>query len=291
MKSMTGYGLGEQKDENFQIKIEIKSVNNRYLDINPRMPRFITYTEEDVKSLIKKKSNRGKVDVFISFDFLNSDDLNIEVDYELAKKYYDAGIIMSSKYDMQNDITTSKILSLPDVVKISQREFDTNFVKDSLLQVVDEAVNNLIYMREKEGLKIKEDFKVKLLNIEQLVGKIKLREPITLQENEDKLKNRIKKYLEESQIEESRILTEIAILLDKLSIDEEITRLNIHVKNFNDIIESNTVVGRKLDFLLQEFNREANTIGSKSNDIEILNLVVELKSEIEKLREQVQNVE
>lgn len=291
MKSMTGYGLSEFKNENYYIKIEIKSVNNRFLDINARLPRFLLFAEEELKSLIKQKLNRGKVDVFINFEFLNSDNVDLEIDYTLAKKYYDAGLFMSSKYDIQNDITTSKILSMPDVVNISDAEIDPDVVKSYLLKTADEAADGLISMREIEGSKLKEDFEVKLSNINQLVKKIQKRAPITLKDNEVKLRDRIDKYIEESEVEEARILTEIAILLDKLSIDEEITRLFIHVKSFNDIINSNGAVGRKLDFLLQEFNREANTIGSKSNDIETLNLVVELKSEIEKLREQVQNVE
>ncbi|MGI5949689.1 YicC/YloC family endoribonuclease [Peptoniphilus sp.] len=291
MKSMTGYGLSEFKDENYHIKVEIKSVNNRFLDINTRLPRFLLFAEEEIKSLLKQKLNRGKVDVFINFEFLNSDNVDLEIDYTLAKKYYEAGLIMGSKYDIENDITTSKILSMPDVVNISDAEIDPDVIKAYLLQTTEEAVNGLIGMREVEGSKLKEDFEVKLSNINSLVQKIQKRAPITLKENEVKLRDRIDKYLEESEVEEARILTEIAILLDKLSIDEEITRLFIHVKSFNDIINSNGAVGRKLDFLLQEFNREANTIGSKSNDIETLNLVVELKSEIEKLREQVQNVE
>lgn len=291
MNSMTGYGLSEYKDENFHIKVEIKSVNNRYLDINTRLPRFLLFAEEELKHLIKKKLYRGKVDVFINFEFLNSDNLDIEIDYALAKKIYDAGKLMSEDYDIKNDITTSKLLSMPDVVKMSDAEIDVNLLKSLLLKTAEDAVNSLISMRESEGNKLKEDFKLKLSNINSLTEKIEIRAPITLEDNEKKLRERINKYLDESEIEESRILTEIAIILDKLSIDEEITRLFIHVKNFNDIINTNGAIGRKLDFLLQEFNREANTIGSKSSDIEILNIVVDLKSEIEKLREQVQNVE
>lgn len=291
MNSMTGYGLSEYKDENFYIKVEIKSVNNRYLDINTRLPRFLLFAEEELKSLIKRKLYRGKIDVFINFEFLNSDNLDIEIDYALAKKIYDAGNLMSRDYDIKNDITTSKLISMPDVIKMSDAKVDVDLLKNLLFKTAEDAVNSLIIMREKEGAKLKEDFKLKLTNINTLTEKIESRAPVTLKDNENKLRDRINKYLDESEIEESRILTEIAIILDKLSIDEEITRLFIHVKNFNDIINTNGAIGRKLDFLLQEFNREANTIGSKSNDIEILNIVVDLKSEIEKLREQVQNVE
>ncbi len=291
MNSMTGYGLSEYKDENFYIKVEIKSVNNRYLDINTRLPRFLLFAEEELKSLIKRKLYRGKIDVFINFEFLNSDNLDIEIDYALAKKIYDAGNLMSRDYDIKNDITTSKLISMPDVIKMSDAKVDVDLLKNLLFKTAEDAVNSLISMREKEGAKLKEDFKLKLTNINTLTEKIESRAPVTLKDNENKLRDRINKYLDESEIEESRILTEIAIILDKLSIDEEITRLFIHVKNFNDIINTNGAIGRKLDFLLQEFNREANTIGSKSNDIEILNIVVDLKSEIEKLREQVQNVE
>jgi len=288
---MTGYGTYEKRDENFYFKVEMKSVNNRYLDINTRLPKTLLYMEEDIKSLIKQKINRGKVDVFISFEILNSEETEIDVDYTLLQKYINISEELKSKYNIKNDLTFSKVLNINDVFRPLKIDIDEDLVKNKLSEVVKEATNNLYKMREFEGEKIKVDLIKKLEDISKIIEFINSRSNITLEENEKKLRERVTNYLDSNEIEENRILTEVAIMLDKLSIDEEITRLKIHLKNFNVIINSKDIMGRKLDFLIQEINREANTIGSKSNDIEISSSVVELKSEIEKLREQVQNLE
>lgn len=291
MNSMTGYGLFEKKCEDFYIKVEMKSVNNRYLDMNVRMPGSIMYAEEAVRSFIKSKIKRGKVDVFINFEYLDSSQVEIDIDYELLNKYISISKELEEKYGLSSDLSFSKIMKDSNIVKAQKADFDGDYIKEELLKVLDEAAKDFLKSRAFEGEKIREDFKIKLNEVERLTDFVEERAPISLKENENRLRERVAEFLQSSEVNEDRILTEIAIMLDKLSIDEEITRLKIHIQNFNDIINEEGPIGRKLDFLIQELNREANTIGSKSNDIEITSAVVMLKSEIEKLREQAQNVE
>ena len=291
MNSMTGYGLFEKKCEDFYIKVEMKSVNNRYLDMNVRMPGSIMYAEEAVRSFIKSKIKRGKVDVFINFEYLDSSQVEIDIDYELLNKYISISKELEEKYGLSSDLSFSKIMKDSNIVKAQKADFDGDYIKEELLMVLDEAAKDFLKSRAFEGEKIREDFKIKLDEVERLTYFIEERAPLSLKENENRLRERVAEFLQSSEVNEDRILTEIAIMLDKLSIDEEITRLKIHIQNFNDIINEEGPIGRKLDFLIQELNREANTIGSKSNDIEITSAVVMLKSEIEKLREQAQNVE
>lgn len=291
MNSMTGYGLFERKCEDFYIKVEMKSVNNRYLDMNVRMPGSIMYAEEAVRSFIKSKIKRGKVDVFINFEYLDSSQVEIDIDYELLNKYISISKELEENYGLSSDLSFSKIMRDSNIVKAQKADFDGDYIKEELLKVLDEAAKDFLKSRAFEGEKIREDFKVKLDEVERLTYFVEERAPISLKENENRLRERVAEFLQSSEVNEDRILTEIAIMLDKLSIDEEITRLKIHIQNFNDIINEEGPIGRKLDFLIQELNREANTIGSKSNDIEITSAVVMLKSEIEKLREQAQNVE
>ncbi len=288
---MTGYGLFEKKCEDFYIKVEMKSVNNRYLDMNVRMPGSIMYAEEAVRSFIKSKIKRGKVDIFINFEYLDSSQVEIDIDYELLNKYISISKELEENYGLSSDLSFSKIMKDSNIVKPQKADFDGDYIKEELLKVLDEAAKDFLKSRAFEGEKIREDFKIKLDEVERLTYFIEERAPISLKENENRLRERVAEFLQSSEVNEDRILTEIAIMLDKLSIDEEITRLKIHIQNFNDIINQEGPIGRKLDFLIQELNREANTIGSKSNDIEITSSVVMLKSEIEKLREQAQNVE
>lgn len=291
MNSMTGYGLFEKKCEDFYIKVEMKSVNNRYLDMNVRMPSSIMYAEEAVRSFIKSKIKRGKVDVFINFEYLDSSQVEIDIDYELLNKYIIISKELEENFGLSSDLSFSTIMKDSSIVKAQKADFDGDYIKEELLKVLDEAAKDFIKSRAFEGEKIREDFKTKLDEVERLTYFIEERAPISLKENENRLRDRVAEFLQPSEVNEDRILTEIAIMLDKLSIDEEITRLKIHIQNFSDIINQEGPIGRKLDFLIQELNREANTIGSKSNDIEITSAVVMLKSEIEKLREQAQNVE
>lgn len=291
MNSMTGYGLFEKKCEDFYIKVEMKSVNNRYLDMNVRMPGSIMYAEEAVRSFIKSKIKRGKVDVFINFEYLDSSQVEIDIDYELLNKYISISKELEEKYGLSSDLSFSKIMKDSNIVKAQKADFDGDYIKEELLKVLDDAAKDFLKSRAFEGEKIREDFKIKLDEVERLTYFIEERAPLSLKENENRLRERVAEFLQSSEVNEDRILTEIAIMLDKLSIDEEITRLKIHIQNFNDIINEEGPIGRKLDFLIQELNREANTIGSKSNDMEVTSAVVMLKSEIEKLREQAQNVE
>ena len=226
MNSMTGYGLFEKRSEDFYIKVEMKSVNNRYLDINVRMPSSIMYAEESVKSFIKSKIKRGKVDVFINFEYLDSSDVKIDVDYELLNKYISISKDLQEKFGVIEDLSFSKLMEDPNIFKPQKSEFDGDYIKDELLKVVDLAAKDFVEARNIEGEKIKEDFLVKLEEIKNITDFIENRAPITLKENEERLRERVSEYLDSSEIDEDRILTEIAIMIDKLSIDEEITRLN-----------------------------------------------------------------
>lgn len=291
MNSMTGYGMGSFNSSNHSIKIEIKSVNNRYLDINVRTPRILISYDELIKKLIKEKISRGKVDIFINFNTLNSKNLNIDVDLDLAEKYYEISEKLSKRLSITNDFSIKNLLENEDIIRIEDEELGSDEIEDIILKATNEALENFIIMRENEGNKILSDFRIKLGRIKEIVDKINCLAPVSLKERENKLREKIETYLDEKIVDEKSFQTEIAIMMDKLAIDEEITRLYIHIDSFNDIMYTKEPMGRKLDFLLQEFNREVNTIGSKTDNIEILNLVVKLKSEIEKLREQVQNIE
>ncbi|MFR4555778.1 MAG: YicC family protein, partial [Peptoniphilus sp.] len=233
MNSMTGYGLFEKKCEDFYIKVEMKSVNNRYLDMNVRMPGSIMYAEEAVRSFIKSKIKRGKVDVFINFEYLDSSQVEIDIDYELLNKYISISKELEENYGLSSDLSFSKIMKDSNIVKAQKADFDGDYIKEELLKVLDEAAKDFLKSRAFEGEKIREDFKIKLDEVERLTDFVEERAPISLKENENRLRERVAEFLQSSEVNEDRILTEIAIMLDKLSIDEEITRLKIHIQNFN----------------------------------------------------------
>ena len=292
LKSMTGYGKGEYENELYRFTIEIKSVNHRYNDISVKMPRHISYLEDTIKRSIKEKISRGKVDVYINLEYVNDSSVDVKVDIPLALSYKNALEELRVELNIEDNIRLNNILSMNEVVKTQRKNVDENLVADCLMKSLSMAIEHITDMRQKEGLELKKDMLIKLDNIENFLQIIEERSPSLVIEYKDKLKDRIDELLDHNvSIDEERLSSEVAIFADKSSIDEEIVRLKSHIKQFISILEEEDSVGRKLDFLIQEFNREINTIGSKANDIIISKNVVELKAELEKIREQVQNIE
>lgn len=284
--------MGEYENEEYRFKIEIKSVNHRYNDISIRMPRYISYLEDALKKKIKLYVKRGKVDVFINLEYVSDSSVDIKVDLPLAKSYKLALEDIKRELGLEDSIRLNNILSIPDIIKFDKKEVDDDLISESLFNAIDIALNNLDQMRASEGESLKEDMLLKLEEAETKIKLIEERAPIVVLEYKDKLEERIKELVDKDlSIDKERLSTEVAILADKASIDEEVVRLASHINQFRMIFKEEDAIGRKLDFLIQEFNREINTIGSKSNDISISNNVVDLKSIIEKLREQIQNIE
>lgn len=291
MYSMTGYGMGEHSNEKFHVKVEIKSVNNRYCDIAIRLPKNLIALEDKIKREIRNSVSRGKIDVFINIENLESDNSEIDVDLDLAKQYFDAFTKLRENLNIKDEISLSDIYKMQGVITATAKDEDIEEYWNVLSVALNTAIKNFLEMRKTEGENLKLDIEEKLRNIKKSSEAINEKAPISLEENTNKLKENIKNNLKDENLDIQRLTTEVAIMCDKLSIDEEITRIFLHISQFNDIINLNEPVGRKLDFLIQELNREVNTVGSKSTDIEILNNVVNLKSEIEKIREQIQNIE
>ncbi|NLI89582.1 MAG: YicC family protein [Epulopiscium sp.] len=293
IKSMTGYGRGEYIEGDRQAIVEISSVNNRYLDTNIRMPRSIAYFEEDIRKYVQKHVARGKLDIYITYSSQDEDDVSISVNESLCKKYVSTLREVQDKYDLIDDISTMNITSLPDVLLIEKDQTDKDKIWEIVSKALEEAVSSLNDMRSSEGRMLKADLILKTQNIFTIIDDINDRCPLIVDRYKQKLYKKILETLDslEVEVEESRVLTEVAIFSDRTSIDEELTRLRSHITQLNGILNEGGVVGRKLDFLLQEINRESNTIGSKASDELTTKYVIELKSEIEKIREQVQNIE
>ncbi len=293
IKSMTGFGRSEYTDGKRNITVEIKSVNHRYCDVTVKMPRRYGFVEDKVKSAVKSKLRRGKIDVSIMVENITENDINIKLNEPIAHQYYDNLKALQNSFDLCGDISLALLATMPDVMKAIPDVEDEEEMTKAILIPVEEAALNLEKMREAEGEKLSEDLLIKKDNIKKLLDKISERAPQVVVDYTAKLKERITELLAgNASLPEERILTEAAIFADKCAIDEEITRLNSHLIQLEKILGSgNEAEGKKLDFLVQEMNREANTIGSKANDITITNYMLEIKSEIEKVREQVQNIE
>lgn len=292
IKSMTGFGRGEHNDELYNLKIEIKAVNHRYNDITVKMPRHISYLEEKVKKIIKEEINRGKVDCYINLEYINQSSTEIKVDIELAKSYKLALEELSNELNLKDDIRLNNILNISDIIKTERKELDEDTIWNSLKEALDIALTDIMTMKTAEGEALKEDMTMRLKFIEEIILRIEKRSPVVVEEYRDKLHERIKSLLDkDANIDEDRIAYEVVFFADKSNIDEEVVRLKSHINQFMNILEESDAIGRKLDFLIQEMNREINTIGSKANDMMISQDVVEVKAEIEKIREQVQNVE
>ncbi|MBQ6901166.1 MAG: YicC family protein [Firmicutes bacterium] len=293
IKSMTGFGRAEYSDGKRNIIVEIKSVNHRYFDISIKMPRRYGFAEDKVKNAVKDRIRRGKVDVSIMVENITENDVNIKLNTMVAKQYYDNLMELRENFDVSGDITLQFLSTLPDVMKAIPDVEDEDEITKAILIPVAEAAANLEEMRAIEGEKLAEDLIAKGAHVKEILDQIAERAPQVAANYTEKLRARITELLGSSvQVPEDRILVEAAIFADKCAIDEEITRLNSHLVQLKDIITKSTQPdGKKLDFLVQEMNREANTIGSKANDITITGHMLDIKSEIEKIREQVQNIE
>lgn len=293
MKSMTGYGRGECTLYNRKFVVEIKAVNHRYNDITVKMPRTMIAYEDAIKKAIAAKVFRGKIDVYVNFESFSEDDINIAVNENLAKGYVTALNSIKDKFNINDEITLDLVAKFPDLITVDKgvtSEEAGNEIYECLMNAVNESVENFVGMRTKEGEALKINILEKLDAIYSAVNKINKRAPEVAKDYRKRLEEKLKE-LDEIQADESRILTEVLIFSDKACIDEEITRLYSHIEQMKLIVKENVPVGRKLDFLIQEMNREVNTIGSKSNDLIITNIIVDTKSEIEKIREQIQNIE
>lgn len=282
-----------QSEENsiLNFSIEMKSVNHRYLDINIRMPKAMISLEEKIRNMISKRLNRGKVDVFINYKNYGNSTAEPVLNINLAKAYFDCLKEIENELHTIDDITTTKIARFPDVITVVEKEENLDDILNEISPLINNALELMEQMRIREGEKLKEDILIKIEHIYNMVVEIeKLADTIPLNYKK-KLEERLGELLTEVEIDESRIALEVAILSDKSAIDEEITRLKSHLSQFKDTLELDEAIGRKLDFIIQEMNREANTIASKSIDINMTNYVIEIKNTIEKIREQVQNIE
>ena len=293
IKSMTGFGRGESVNEKRSVTVEIKSVNHRYCDVSCKLPRTYSFAEDSIKKTVKEIVKRGKVDIYVSIQNLEEGDVEISLNRETAKQYYDNLNALKDEFGFQEEVSLEYLASLPDVLKSRPKEEDEDEIIGILNQAAGKAAIELDKMRTVEGEKLAEDLMMRAGTIKELVDNIRDRAPLVPSEHKEKLTNRIKDLIGDSvDIPEDRILVEAAIFADKCNIDEELTRLYSHMDQLKSIINESTVPsGKKLDFLVQEMNREANTIGSKANDIEITANMLKIKAEIEKIREQVQNIE
>lgn len=293
IRSMTGYGRGEATQNGRKITVELRSVNNRYLDCGVKMPRAYIFAEDAIKTRVGKAISRGKVDVFINIVQTEGEAFAVAVNEELAKSYIDAlqKLITMGAGQVESSYRATDLARFPDVLTVEKKEEDLEAIAEEICAVLDVALEDFNRMREREGEKLANDILNRANIIEEFTGKVEQRSPQTVAEYRARLEAKMQEVLQNTQLEESRILTEAAIFADKIAVDEETVRLRSHLEQLRDMLSKGGATGRKLDFLIQEFNRETNTIGSKCNDIEISRMVVDMKAEIEKIREQVQNVE
>ena len=290
IKSMTGYGRANNSKNDREYQIEIKSVNHRYLDINVKIPRQISYLEDAIKKEISNKVKRGKIDVFVTFNNNSLEGRTIKLNTELAKAYIDELKKLAEKESILSDIQVTEISKYPDVLNI-QNEQDDDKIKEEVIETLQESLDNFINMRQIEGNKISEDLLSRIEYIHKKVNEISKLSTGLIDEYVVKLETRIKEILKDQEIDKQRLAQEVVIYADKCSVEEEITRLNSHTTQFKNLLNSDEAVGKKLDFIIQEMNRETNTIGSKANNLDITNIVIDLKTEIENIREQIQNIE
>ena len=293
VRSMTGYGRGDQSFEGLQVTVELRAVNNRYLDCTVKMPRAYIFAEDAMKARVQSAVGRGKVDVFVTMTHSGGDDLVVTVNEELAKSYLDA---LKRLHELgggrvKKDFRATDLARFPDVLTVEKQEEDSDLVKERLLAVLDLAIVDFNSMREREGERLAADIMSRADTIETLLGEVEKLSPQTVADYRARLEGKMREMLQTVQIDESRLLTEAAIFADKVAVDEETVRLHSHLSQLRELLAAGGAVGRKLDFLIQEFNRETNTIGSKCSDLEVTRRVVDMKAEIEKIREQVQNLE
>lgn len=292
IKSMTGFGRANIVDENhYSFSIEMRSVNHRYLDLNIRMPKSIISLEEKIRAAVGERLSRGKVDIFITYKNYECSNSEAVLNIALADSYIKCLKQISDRYDIKNDIPLSLISKFPEVVRLEEKEEDLETIWIGLRSALNDALDLLVDMRLREGKKLREDIISKCNYIKEMVNKVANLSPEVVKQYRIKLSDRLSELSDNIPVDENRIAMEVAVFADKASIDEEITRLYSHINQLTETLDLNESIGRKLDFIVQEMNREANTIASKSQNIEITNLILNVKNEIEKIREQVQNIE
>lgn len=291
IKSMTGYGRAVGVFADKQITVEVRSVNNRYLDCAVKLPRLYAFCEDAVKQAVKQSVTRGKVDVFVTVNLTQSTDVSIGLNRPVLEGYLAALRAIAEGYPVRDDVSVSTLSRLPDVFTVEKAEQDEELLKSQLLGVVEEALQGYDAMRRKEGEALAKDLTAKAEGILQNVAFVEERSPRSVAEYREKLYAKMQEVLQSASVDEARILTEAAIFADKVAVDEETVRLRSHLDQLRAMLSSSEPIGRKLDFLMQEINRETNTIGSKCADLEIARTVVDMKAELEKIREQVQNIE
>lgn len=291
IKSMTGYGRAQQLVDGMNITVEIKSVNHRYFEFSSKLPRSYGFLDEKLKSFFNGKLTRGKMECYVQIEAVEEPDTVISLNHSLVKGYLDAYKELSETYGLENNIKVSDISRVSDIFTVRKQAADEEKIWNAVSVVAQSALEGFVAMREREGERLKADILLRLDEIISCVEFIEVRSPETVKEYNEKLLGRLKELLAEAHIEEQRILTEAAIFADKIAVAEETVRLRSHILQLRSFLEQSDAVGKKMDFLVQELNREANTIGSKAQDVEIARRVVSIKAEIEKIREQIQNIE
>ena len=291
IRSMTGFGRSEKTVDGFEIIVEVRSVNHRFFEFTSRITRGCGFLDEKLKAYLQERISRGKVDVMVSVETTGDSDAQVLVNHSVAAGYVEALRELKERYALSGEVGLDTVARCPDIFTVRKKPEDEDRIWRSVKETVDDAVSSLIDMRESEGGHLKKDFLMRSEKILSVVSKIEERSPETVAEYQQKLRERLQAMLADANVDEQRILTEAAVYADKVSVAEETVRLRSHIRQFRFLLDAEGPVGRKLDFLIQEMNREANTIGSKCSDAEIAYEVVEIKAEIEKLREQVQNIE
>lgn len=291
IKSMTGFGRCEVLKDSRKFTVELKGVNHRYLDVNIRMPKKLNFFETSIRSLLKQYANRGKVDIFIIYEDTSENQVSLKYNASLAAEYMKYFKQMEEDFGLENDIRVSTLSRCPEVLTMEEQSEDDKELWNGLKEALEGAFTQFVETRRTEGGNLKKDILEKLAGMEKLVAFIEERSPRIVAEYRAKLEEKVSELLADTQIEESRIAAEVIIFADKICTDEEVVRLKSHISHMRDTLEEKEGIGRKLDFIAQEMNREANTILSKANDLEVSNCAIGLKTEIEKVREQIQNIE
>lgn len=291
IRSMTGYGRAQDTVDGMSITVEIKSVNHRYFEFSSRVPRAYGFIEEKLKSYVQSRISRGKTECFVQIEALEDEAAEVTVNHSLAAGYFQALKEIADKYEVRNDISVSTLTRFSDILTVHKAEADEEKIWNAVKTVLEKAVDSFIDMREREGVKLREDISSRADLILTFVEFIEERSPQTVKEYHEKLVARMKELLGDVHIDEQRVLTEAAVFADKVAVAEETVRLRSHIDQLKVFLQSKDAIGRKMDFLVQEMNREANTIGSKAQDVEIASKVIDIKAEVEKIREQVQNIE
>ena len=291
IRSMTGYGRAVQTIDGREITVELRSVNNRYLDCTVKLPRMFSFAEDSVKNRVKAAVSRGKVDVYIGVNAAQAADVQVAVNRPVLESYLAALRQIESEYGVRDDVTVMSLARLPDVFSVEKTEEDEQKLTQDILSVAEEAISRYNTMRETEGAALEADLRGRAATILERVALVEQRSPETVSEYRERLRQKMQEVLQNTAIDEGRILQEAAIYADRIAVDEETVRLRSHLAQLGDMLTKGGAIGRKLDFLLQELNRETNTIGSKCNDLELSNIVVDMKAELEKIREQTQNIE